>query len=603
MISLILLMFFFSYSGLEMTLDQTERQAHGSPMAFCFLDCEENVESTTLSPITIVSMTIFKKLPHASSDEDVSEKGSPVASLTLREPRLSRSSDNTKTEGLLEAKRSNIHIGMFKKVDCLAGYTCEVQTRDSNGNVRVNTNRLRQQPLFSGDLDTAGALTSSISVQLLTLTLQLDSKLALLGQSSDNLKDRVETMERRLENRMWLVDDKINTLDSRLEDKIELLGNNIESLKYEIENKIESRVVDKLCKLEAKVSNREVSKSDFEGEEPKTFTDNSVISEGVGDQIVSLGKVIFSLKKDIYQMQSLEKENQQGLKNLATEVTQVFETCGNLALIIKNDSAISQKQTNAGYNELGLDLKNSSAETMSYIRDLFYRLNETITSTVQSKMTEVLLPRSCRKGTSPVFLYPSFPYTVVYPSKESGLNVPHLCDAFTDGGGWIIIQRRSDGNVDFYRDWDTYKEGFGSIAGDFWLGNENIHSLTSNGVYELRVEVIYKGRLAFANYDRFSLDREESKYTIRLGQYSGTAGDSLNIHDGEPFSTYDKDHDLYNRNCAEVFTGAWWYKACHHSNLNGKWHVRNYKGPNWQTMTKGDPVTYSEMKIRRVDQP
>lgn len=58
----------------------------------------------------------------------------------------------------------------------------------------------------------------------------------------------------------------------------------------------------------------------------------------------------------------------------------------------------------------------------------------------------------------------------------------------TLGGGWTTIQRRKSGLVSFYRDWKQYKEGFGSVRGDFWLGNENIHRLSRQPT-RLRVEL------------------------------------------------------------------------------------------------------------------
>ena len=50
---------------------------------------------------------------------------------------------------------------------------------------------------------------------------------------------------------------------------------------------------------------------------------------------------------------------------------------------------------------------------------------------------------------------------------------------------------------------------------------------------------------------------------------SGTAGDSLSYHDGQPFSTKDQDNDSDSGNCAGVYHGAWWYRSCRSSDLNG----------------------------------
>ncbi|KAK3776508.1 hypothetical protein RRG08_060223 [Elysia crispata] len=55
-----------------------------------------------------------------------------------------------------------------------------------------------------------------------------------------------------------------------------------------------------------------------------------------------------------------------------------------------------------------------------------------------------------------------------------------LCKV-VDNAGWTVIQKRQDGSVDFYRTWDDYRVGFGTLEGEFWLGNDNIHYLTSQG--------------------------------------------------------------------------------------------------------------------------
>ncbi|XP_004088899.1 ficolin-2 isoform X1 [Nomascus leucogenys] len=180
-----------------------------------------------------------------------------------------------------------------------------------------------------------------------------------------------------------------------------------------------------------------------------------------------------------------------------------------------------------------------------------------------------------------------------------------LCDMDTDGGGWTVFQRRVDGSVDFYRDWAAYKQGFGSQLGEFWLGNDNIHALTARGTSELRVDLVdFEDNHQFAKYRSFKVADEAEKYNLVLGAFvEGSAGDSLTSHNNQSFSTKDQDNDLNTGNCAVVYQGAWWYKNCHVSNLNGRYlrgtHGSFANGINWKS-GKGYNYSYkvSEMKLR-----
>ncbi|XP_071957026.1 fibrinogen-like protein A [Antedon mediterranea] len=143
------------------------------------------------------------------------------------------------------------------------------------------------------------------------------------------------------------------------------------------------------------------------------------------------------------------------------------------------------------------------------------------------------------------------------------------CDMKEDGG-WTVIQRREDVLVNFYRNWTEYKTGFGNVHTEFWLGNEQIHRITSDGDFELLVEMTdHLDEIKFARYSHFRIGTEWSNYTIRVNGYTGTAGDSLANQNGQQFSTYDTDNDKYSANCAEKYKGAWWYNNCYKSNLNG----------------------------------
>ena len=178
------------------------------------------------------------------------------------------------------------------------------------------------------------------------------------------------------------------------------------------------------------------------------------------------------------------------------------------------------------------------------------------------------------------------------------------CDLVTDGGGWTVFQRRMDGSVNFYLNWTDYQQGFGIPLGEFWLGLNKIHRLTSNAT-ELRVDMQdFEGNSAYAQYTSFSVGDSASKYVLSVSGYNGTAGDSLASQNGQNFSTWDHDNDAATGNCAQLFKDAWWYHACHHSNLNALYrgepqspsandanHFR-WRGFNYS-------LKFSEMKLRR----
>ncbi|XP_076139761.1 angiopoietin-related protein 2-like [Alosa pseudoharengus] len=166
------------------------------------------------------------------------------------------------------------------------------------------------------------------------------------------------------------------------------------------------------------------------------------------------------------------------------------------------------------------------------------------------------------------------------------------CDQRHDPGGWTVIQRRLDGSVNFFRNWETYKQGFGNIDGEYWLGLEHIYWLTNQGNYKLLVTLEdWSGRKTFAEYASFRLEPETEFYKLRVGRYHGNAGDSLTWHNGKQFTTLDRDHDMYTGNCAHYQKGGWWYNACAHSNLNGVW----YRGGHYRSRYQ-DGVYWAEFR-------
>nr|XP_020478432.1 microfibril-associated glycoprotein 4-like isoform X1 [Monopterus albus] len=196
-------------------------------------------------------------------------------------------------------------------------------------------------------------------------------------------------------------------------------------------------------------------------------------------------------------------------------------------------------------------------------------------------------------------------YTIYPGGPTTPLRV--YCDMDTDGGRWTVFQRRMDGTENFYRPWKHYKNGFGNVAGEYWLGLENLFLLTARKKNELRVDMEDwdKGQ-AYAHYSSFSIDPEAVGYKLNLGSFTGgTAGDSLTAHNSMKFTTFDKDQDIWGKNCAHSYLGGFWYSNCHYVNLNGMYAPHGaiaFENSHviWQAWKGSNSLKTAAMKIRSV---
>ncbi|XP_060118184.1 fibrinogen-like protein 1-like protein [Heteronotia binoei] len=195
---------------------------------------------------------------------------------------------------------------------------------------------------------------------------------------------------------------------------------------------------------------------------------------------------------------------------------------------------------------------------------------------------EEYLARDCRaafrRGRRESGLY------VIRP-KHSPLLVVY-CDMEYDGGGWTVLHRNDvNQKAPWSSTWNAYKKGFGDLSGNHWLGNEFIHLLTQQNAFSVRFVIVNNdGETKHADYHSFNVDSEDSGYALRLGNYSGDAGDVLTtigetgIHDNMRFSTQDQDNDRRSdRNCALDSGGGWWYDNCYSALLTSNSLIR-WKG-------------------------
>ena len=159
-------------------------------------------------------------------------------------------------------------------------------------------------------------------------------------------------------------------------------------------------------------------------------------------------------------------------------------------------------------------------------------------------------------------------YPIRLPTRRL-VNV--LCDMETSNGGWTVIQRRLDGSVNFTRPWNEYAFGFGNVNTEYWLGNEHIYRMTSIQKYSIRIDLWdWDDNHAYALYDNFHVDNEQTLYQLHIEHYSGTAGDSMGEgHNKMRFSTIDSDNDQWYSSCAKMDQSGWWFQSCGYSSLNG----------------------------------
>ncbi|ALC40382.1 maker620, partial [Drosophila busckii] len=125
--------------------------------------------------------------------------------------------------------------------------------------------------------------------------------------------------------------------------------------------------------------------------------------------------------------------------------------------------------------------------------------------------------------------------TIRVPGTDA-FQVP--CDSKFAGPGWAVIQRRVDGSVNFNRTWEEYRNGFGDLRGEFWLGLEKLHLMTKFQPHELYIQL------------------ENFKNEHRYAHYRSIA-------------IRNRDNDKSDRNCATDYGCGWWFNDCVDFNPNG----------------------------------
>ena len=135
---------------------------------------------------------------------------------------------------------------------------------------------------------------------------------------------------------------------------------------------------------------------------------------------------------------------------------------------------------------------------------------------------------------------------------QQGTIVQGYCDTLTDGGGWLVIQRKKDGSENFHRYWWEYEMGFSSLTGEFWFGLNALHCLTSQGQWELRIDLkLTNGTIIYLSYKKFAVGPGSEQYPLTISGFTGYTTDPIGTHNQNTmkFTTRDRDNDRWSNNC------------------------------------------------------
>ncbi|RUS85474.1 hypothetical protein EGW08_006750 [Elysia chlorotica] len=594
----IVLSFMCSCQGVELTLSPGTMSSSGARSPCGVLICQEplNVSNGQGSFVNIRSMSVFKRDSQISTN---SKREISIATVTTEYPKSTRVVNSIKVNGTLDADGALIEVELYKEKDCEADFICEVQGVDNEGRGMVSTARLLQQPCLKGNQESDKILSPALSLQILASVERLVSRVAGgLEDKIDQLKDELKNdnigLESKLEELKKDLDDRSESFQHRIEDRLLLFENRIED-KIDNNNnlqtliQLDSKIESEMKKFRAEVQADVQHSFDHLADKVHELQDQSV--KLASEQIEkSLNRTFISVSTMELDLDLLKSNSQLNFGTIKNETETIRE------LLTSGHSSCQSLLT--GVKKLESSVYNCTSRDDSQLNELLSDCQSSKSYDLSSTLENILTPKFCKKG----MVFASQPYILLNSTKTSinTFDFPYLCETMTDGGGWIVIQRRVKGDIDFHLNWADYKIGFGSFAGDFWLGNDNIHAITSSGAYELRVDLTYKNKTSFAHYGNFFVAGESDKYKLTVGSYRGTAGDSLAYHNGRLFSTPDRDNDAWDKNCAATHGGGWWFGACDHSDLNGRWGKDRDLGVEWEKLAGGDSVSFAEMKVRRV---
>ncbi|XP_071056995.1 fibrinogen-like protein 1 [Onthophagus taurus] len=368
-------------------------------------------------------------------------------------------------------------------------------------------------------------------------------------------------------NKLSFLDEKIN-INTKIEIKINELEEKLERSFKQINNKLEeNKQNEDLEKILNKLNNVE--------------NVENVLNENIKFQNVKIQKLFdgYNKLKVAETLPLLLKVKLNDLNAILNQTPSKLDDISTKINILEN--SVKQINNKLEENEVFEKVLNKINKVENNTENVINTLEKNDIENVlrenlkfQNVSIEKLIEK-CRKTEDTQFILSEcFNYTSLNSFKRLSLtsefyasfhNAAKLCE-----NGWLVIQRRGsfEQQERFNRSWNDYKYGFGDLNKEFWLGNDFLYLLSHQNHLKLRVELeTFNEKRSWAEYDSFKIGNEDENYQLKIGDYSGTAGDYLSRHNNKNFSTFDKNNDV---SCTRyIKKTGWWFCECNDNNLNG----------------------------------
>merc|ERR1712062_621243 len=128
-----------------------------------------------------------------------------------------------------------------------------------------------------------------------------------------------------------------------------------------------------------------------------------------------------------------------------------------------------------------------------------------------------------------------------------------------------MINRVND-DMDYAKTWEEYKEEFCDKAGNYWIGLNTLHNITTSGSYGLSINMTTTSdEDMWVHYNSIVVDSEADFFKLHVSGFTGGVGveDWLGNHNNMKFSTMDADNDRKSGRCSsEDGNSGWWFNKC-----------------------------------------